>query len=419
LAKIVILGGGFAGAWAAQRLEKALGRDEADVLLIDRRNYFAFSPLLVEAGTGSLEPRHAVVALRSFIRRARFRMGEITGADLARKVVTCRSGAGEEEIPYDHLVLALGSATRLPPVPGLPEYGWEMKDLQDAVALRDRAIDVIEQADALAKPGSDAVKELLHFVVVGGNFTGAEVAGEFHQFLRDAARSCPNLSPDECRITLVERSDRILSALDPDLSDYATRQMRRRGIEVMLNDSAVSIGPNSVTLASGATLPTRTVIWCAGIQPPPLVARLGLVLDERGWILCEPDGRVKGRTDVWAIGDCAVNPDPRGGSFPPTAQHAVREGAHLARNLAAVLRGKPTTPLAYRSLGSLAAIGCRAGVARVFGFKVSGFAAWFLWRGVYLMKMPGWGRRLRIALDWAMDLVTRREFVSLGVHRRS
>jgi hypothetical protein len=229
-------------------------------------------------------------------------------------------------------------------------------------------------------------------VVVGGNFTGVEAAGEFHLFLRQASKRYPNLDPDDCRVTLVEIADRILPGMDDDLSRYAVAKMRGCGIEFRLLDSVKRIEEDKVTLDSGTVLPTCTVIWCAGIAPNPMLAGAPLPKDEQGWVLCDRVLRVKGYENVWAIGDCAVNPDREGKPYPATAQHATRQAQHLAVNLTRVLNGQEPVPFDYTNRGSLVGLGCRTGVAKVFGIKLSGFAAWFLWRTVYLLKLPGWGR---------------------------
>ena len=416
--RIVILGGGYGGAYCAQALQKRLRGSAAEVLLIDRHNYFVFYPLLIEAGTGSLEPRHAVVPIRAFLSKdTEFRMAEVLGVDFDHRSVTCRLvGAAEsEQLPYDHLVLSLGSVTRLPEVPGLREHGREIKSLTDAVALRDRAITLLELANATADPARR--RELLHFVVVGGNFTGVEVAGEFDVFLRHASRQYRHVREDECRITLIELSDRILQALGDDLSAFAERHLRRRGVDIRLETTVTAVEPERVTLSSGQTLAAHTLIWCAGIEPNPLIKDLGLPVDDRGYIRCDRDLRVEGMQCVWAIGDGAVNCDSLGQAYPASAQHAVRQGVHLARNLAAVLRGAPAKPCDIKSKGAIAALGCRTGVAEVFGLQLSGFAAWWLWRTVYLMKMPTLARKVRVALDWTIDLIFSRDYVQLGVHR--
>ncbi|MFN0152554.1 MAG: NAD(P)/FAD-dependent oxidoreductase [bacterium] len=415
-ARVVILGGGFGGAYCARALEKSFRPGAAEIFLIDRRNYFVFYPLLVEAGTGSLSPRHAVVSIRSFLRTAQFRMAEALDVDFAGRSLTCRAGATGEKahVPFDHLVIALGSVTRMPAVPGLSEFGFEMKSLADAVALRDRAIEMLETADATADPA--ARRALLHFVVVGGNFTGVEVAGEFHVFLREAARRYRNVDPGECRVTLVEIAERILGALERSLADYATREMRRRGMDVRLKTSVARIEADRVLLDDGESLAAHTVIWCAGIAPNPLLARLGLPCDRLGYVLCDRELRVQGHSHVWAIGDCAVNIDAAGKPYPATAQHAIAQGKHVAANITRAVRGGSPRQFDYTSRGSTAAFGCRTGVASVFGVKISGFAAWFVWRTLYLAKMPGLGRKVRVAIDWALELIFPRDYVQLGVH---
>lgn len=413
--RVVIVGGGFAGAYCAQALERLLRAGEAEIVLLDRNNYFVFYPLLVEAGTGSLEPRHAVVSIRAFVDRTRFVMGKVVDVDLEARKVAYRLPGGQEtlRLAYDHLVLAPGSVTRLPDVPGLRERGFEMKSLGDAVRLRDHAIRQLERADASAD--ESVRRRLLHFVIVGGNFTGVEVAGEFQVFLRRASRRYKVVRRDEIAVTVVELGSRILPALDEDLARYASERMVRRAMRVVLETSVVSIGDGLVSLTNGENLEADTVIWCAGIAPSPLLDRLELARDRRGYLLCERDLRVSGRSEVWAIGDSAVNPGPDGAPYPATAQHAIRQGAHLADNLVRALRGRPTRPCNIRSQGALAALGCRTAVARVFGFKLAGFPAWFLWRTVYLLKMPGLARKVRVALDWTMDLVFPREAVQLGL----
>ncbi len=417
--RIVILGGGFGGAYCAQGLERALRGRDADVLLVDRNNYFVFHPLLIEAGTGSLEPRHAVVPLRAFLKTVRFRMAETTGVDLTRRIVMARipGEASAHEIPYDQLVLALGSITRLPEVPGLRQLGFELKSLPDAVQIRDRAIQMLERSDA--SPDAARRQALLRFLVVGANFTGVEVAAELQIFLRQARRRYPNVAPGDIDIVLVEMADRILPALSPSLAAYAAEKMRRRGIGIRLRSSVARIDPEEVTLVGGEKLPCFTVIWCAGIRPHPLIAGLGLPTTSQGYLQCDEFLRVRGQEDVWAVGDSAAIPNPAGGVYPPTAQHAVREGKHVAANLARRLSGERLVTFRYASKGSLVPLGCRSAVAEVFGFKLSGFPAYFLWRTYYWLMMPGWSRKLRLAFDWTADLFFARDIVQLGIHRRS
>jgi len=253
--------------------------------------------------------------------------------------------------------------------------------------------------------------------VVGGNFTGVEVAGELQVFLRKASRRYRNVRREEIGITLVELAARILPALDADLADYAARRLRGRGIELKMSTSLTSVQEDRVVFTTGEELPCRSVIWCAGIQPAPLLKLLPFPTTRQGYLVCEPNLRVQGSENVWAAGDCASIPDPEGHPYPATAQHAVREAAHLAENLARSIQGKPLLPFKYDSRGSLVSLGCRTAVAKVFGFKLAGFPAYFLWRTYYWLKMPGWARKVRVALDWTADLIFSRDIVQLGAHR--
>jgi NADH dehydrogenase len=415
--RIVILGGGFAGAYCARAAERALRGADAEVLLVDRHNYFAFYPLLVEAGSGSLQPRHAMVSVRSFLRRTTFLMAEVRHVDRSERqvIVQVADEPGTRVLPYDHLVLALGAVTRLPEVPGLREYAYEMKTLVQAVALRDRVVELLEQANAAGEPVR--MRALLHLVVVGGNFTGVEVAGEFHAFMRQAAARYPRVQPQDCAVTLVERGDRVLSGLDRSLSEWATRHLRDKGVDLRLHESVSEIRADRVVLSGGSTLRAHTVVWCAGVAPNPLIARLGLPVDPLGYVLTERDLRVKGSDDLWAIGDCATNPDAQGNAYPATAQHAIRQGQHLAKALARALRGLPAEPCDIRPRGTLAAVGRFDAVAQIGNVRLTGLPAWLLWRAVYLVKMPGFFRGVRVAVDWLLDLLTPRDFAAFGVHR--
>lgn len=416
--RIVIAGGGFAGAYTAKHLKSAIHQFDADVLLLDRNNYFIFYPLLVEAGTGSLEPRHAIVPIRQFLNRSsRFRMAETLGVDLEKKQVVYRIiGESEEQrADYDHLVLAIGSVTRLPPIPGLAEHCYEMKSLADSVGLRDRAIQMLE----LANVTKDEAKRraLLHFVVVGSNFTGIEVAGEFQEYMREAARVFRNIKPEDCQLTVVERADRILTVLDEDLSKFAHDALVKRGVKIRVKTSVKELKADEVILDNGEVLAAHTLVWCGGVKENPLAAKLPFPLDARGYIECERDLRVKGFDNVWAVGDCAAIKDEEGRLYAPTAQNALRMGKICAQNITRSLRGERLKPCNLVNQGSLAALGCRTAVAKIFGVKVSGILAWWMWRTVYLLKMPTLARKIRVAADWTVDLFFQRDFSQLGVHR--
>jgi NADH dehydrogenase len=413
--RIIIVGGGFAGAYCARRLEKRLRPSEAELTLVNRTNYFVFTPLLVEAGTGALEPRHAVIPLRRFLKTTRLHTAEVTGFDLERRSLCAQHFDGSEVVhSFDHLVLALGSVTREPDVPGLQQYGFGMKSLADAVALRDRAIGLLEFANDTGD--ADRRKTMLTFVIVGGNYTGVEVAGEFNEFLSEATQLYQNIKPEDIRIVLVDHEPRILHTLEYDLSRYASERLQRWGVELRLENTITRIDSEAAQLNAEETIPTRTVIWAAGVAPNPLLAKLDVNRDARGYVVCGPDLRVAGQDHIWGVGDCAVNPDAQGHPYPPTAQHAIREGEQAAENIVRVLRQQPPQPLVYRSRGMMAPLGQHQGVASVFGWKVSGLPAWILWRTFYLMKMPGFGRSLRVMIDWTLDWFFHRDYVQLGIH---
>jgi NADH dehydrogenase len=412
---IVVAGGGFGGAYCARELGRKVRIDEAQVTLINRSNFFVFTPLLVEAGTGALEPRHAIVPLRQFVRRAQLHTAEVTAIDLSGREVRTRTfDGGEHSFIYDHLVIALGSITRLPNVPGLREHGFGLKSLADAVALRDRAVGMLELANET--PNELRRRAMLTFVVVGGNYTGVEVAGEFNEFLTEATRLYQNVDPKDIRIVLVDHEPRILHSLDEDLSRYASERLRKRGVELRLTNSVTRIDAENVELKEGEKVSTWTVIWTAGITPSPLLGTLDVPLDRHGALSCTPEMRVTNLENVWAVGDCAAIPDPQGNSYPATAQHAIREGRQVADNIARSLRGQVPRPLVYRSKGMMAPLGMRQGVARVFSWRLSGTPAWFVWRTFYLSQMPGFGRKLRVLIDWTLDWFFRRDYVQLGIH---
>lgn len=415
--RVVIVGGGFAGAYCARELEKRLGADEVEITLLDRRNYLVFHPLLLEAGTGELEPRHVVVAIRSFLKRSHLIVGDMRQIDFQNKRVHYDVLEGKEhrELNYDHLVLAMGSVTNMPPVPGLKEYSYEIKGLADAVALRDRAVQVLESASLMDDPARR--KAALHLVVVGGSYTGVETAGLFHEYMREAAEKYPRLDPAEVQTTLVERGPAILKTVDEKLSAYASRRLRKRGVQVLCNETISAIEPGAVVLGSGRRLESNTCVWAAGIMPPPEVIGMPLPADRLGYLESDPELRIKGQENVWGIGDCTVNPSPEGTPYPATAQHAIREGICCARNIASVIHGQEPQPLKYQTRGYFACFSRHDAVAKVFGLRLSGFIAWWFYRSFYLMQMPGWGRRFRLAVDWTLSLLFSQDFVELGVHR--
>ncbi|HKU80985.1 MAG TPA: NAD(P)/FAD-dependent oxidoreductase [Candidatus Tumulicola sp.] len=413
---IAIAGGGFAGTAVAARLERRLRPDEAEIVLLDRENFTLFTPMLPEVTSGELEVRHVVTPIRAQLRRTAFLLAEVCEIDAAARTLRYRhvlTGI-EKTLTYDHLVLALGSSTSTFGLPGVAENAWALKTLDDADALRNHLIWLLELADAI---GDEARRrELLTLVVVGGGFTGVETAGEIFELFHSVIRFYRRLRLDEIRMVLVEGGTSLLAGLPPKMGEYSQRILQRRGIEISLGDVVTGADERGLTLQSGRRIDTATVIWSAGVKPSPSIAATDLPKTKRGAVIVGEDLRVAERPAVWALGDCASIPDGEGGTYPMTAQHAIREGPHLADNLVRALRGRPTLPFRYRSLGMMAALGGRKAVAQLPGDRVlTGFAAWFLWRTYYLLRLPGADRRLRVAFDWTLELLFPRDIAELRV----
>ncbi|MCH2151787.1 MAG: NAD(P)/FAD-dependent oxidoreductase [Phycisphaerales bacterium] len=418
--RIVILGGGFAGAYAAKHLhDRNLGLD-AEVIIIDRNNYFVFYPLLVEAGTGSLEPRHCTVPIRDFCRKSELLMGEVSAIDMEANTVTFQLAGDNRQrfLEYDHLVIALGSVTRILPdniCSGVREHAFEVKHMSDAIAIRDRAIELLELANATDDP--EERKRLLHFVIVGGNVTGIEVVGELEVFVRGATSMYANISPSDCSFTVVELSPKILPILPDNLVRWATKTLEGRGIELRTGESVKEVHADYILTSNEERVPCSTVIWTAGIAPNPVLREFkDLPLNTHGGVDCEPTYKVKGQDNVWALGDCAGVPGPDGKPMPPLAQIAIRQAKQLAGNIAAAHRGEELSPGHVSVLGILVPLGHHKGVMNFKGIKIEGFFAWFLWRAVYLSKMPGFGRKIRVGLDWMINMFSRRDYVQLGMN---
>ncbi len=321
--RIVVLGGGFAGAYCVKQLEKHIGARDVTVTLINDRNYFVFTPMLVEAATSALEPRHVIVPLRGFLSSSDLVMAEIENINLNSQTVTVQPEFGDPmTVPYDQLVMAMGSVTRMPVIPGVQDYAVGLKTLADATALRDRAIGMLEMANIA--PDHEHRQSWLTFAVVGAGYTGVETAGEFNAFLKEAIRDYRNVRESDIRVMLIQRSGRILDMLDEAMSEKASGVLQRNGVEIRLNESVSEVFETAFTLNSGEKIDSHTVIWSAGVAPPPLLKDLDLPLNGHGYLQCERDLRVKGCDHIWGIGDCASNLDANGKAYPPTAQHALR-----------------------------------------------------------------------------------------------
>lgn len=415
LARVVIVGGGFAGLGAARRFERLTLRGlPLDVTLISDSNFLLFTPMLAEVAAGALEPAHISAPIRSAVAHTRFRHGVVTEVDTGGRAVrlVAASGAGADSIPYDHLVLAVGSVPNFLGLPGIERHALALKDLGDAMLLREHVIRLLERADHL-EPDPRERERLLTFVVAGGGFAGAEGIAELFDLVHGVLHYFPGIAPDEPRLVLVHSQDRILPELSEELGAYALERLRARGIEIRLGVRVVEATADDVLLTDGTRIPTRSFVWTAGTRPSPLVAKLGGVHARNGALVTDPTFCVTGLDRVWAVGDCAQIPDldRDGAPFPPTAQHALRQGKLVADNIAAVLAGRAPTEFRFRPLGLLVALGHRTAAAEIRGHRFSGLAAWLLWRGIYLAKLPGIEKRVRVLLDWVLDLTFPRDIV--------
>lgn len=403
----------------AVRLEAKLRPDAAEIVLISRENFSLFTPMLPEVSSGALDVRHVVTPVRTQLRRSHFILADVTAIDVERKCVTFRHTltGSEQTLEYDHCVVALGSSTSTFGLPGVAERVFALKTLEDAGILRNRLVWLLELADATNDP--DIRRRLLTVVTVGGGFTGVEAAGEIVELFRSVLRFYPSVSRDDIRLVLVEGGATLLPGLPPKMGEYSARALERRGVEVSTGDGVASADDGGLVLQSGRRIETRTIVWSAGVKPSRSVAEAHVPKTRRGAI--ETDGcmRVPGVEGLWAIGDCASIPDGNGGTYPPTAQHAIREGPTLADNIIATMRGESPRPFTFTSLGMMASLGHRKAVAQLPGNRVlTGFFAWVLWRAYYLSRLPGLDRKLRVAFDWLLELVFPRDIAELRVYTR-
>ncbi|MGB7588534.1 MAG: NAD(P)/FAD-dependent oxidoreductase [Solirubrobacterales bacterium] len=410
---VVIAGGGFGGAMAARELERIMPRQSARLVLVNDVNFLLYTPFLPEAAAGTLEPRHVVTPLREILRRTNLRLGSVEAHDPVARTVELRTRDGEsEQLRYDQLLLALGSVSRVLPVPGLSEHAVGFKSLADAIWLRNHLIETLEAANASESPTQRG--ELLTFVFVGGGYAGLEALAELQDFAADAIHSYPRARLHGMRWLLVEAAGRVLPEIDSRLADYALRELRARGIDVRLGTTLEEVGAGSARLSTGETLPTRTVVWTAGVTAHPSLRGLSVPLDERGRVPVDEHLRVRGMDSVWAIGDCAAAPDPRGGLCPPTAQHAVRQGPVVARNIAAELGVGTARPFEYRSSAAFVNLGRYKAVGRIGRRTIRGFPAWWLARSYHMSQIPGAARKARAVIDWTASLPFRRDLAELG-----
>jgi NADH dehydrogenase len=418
--RVLILGGGFAGVETARHLERLTRRrDDVEIWLVSRENFTVFTPLLPEVCSGQLEARHCVTALRAQLRRPSSWAvtATVEAIDLDGKVVTVTGGDGDlHRLHYDSLIVALGGETATFGIEGIREYAVGMKTLADAFALRNRIIEMLERADL--ENDAEERQAQLTFVVGGAGFSGVETAGEIEDFVRRVRRRFyRKIREDELRFHIVELKDRVLPEMPVDMAEYAARKLRQRGYEIHLGTPMKAVREDGVEVGDGQFIRSRTVVWTGGVQPAPVLRESGLEVDRAGRVVVQPT-MATSQAHVWAIGDCALIPRVDGeGFYAPTAQNAVREAKRLARNVLAEIDRRPerVEPFQYRTIGTLASIGHHTGVGVVFGIKVRGWIAWFMWRGYYWSRVPGIGGKARVAFDWFLNVLFGSDPVQLKV----
>jgi NADH dehydrogenase len=425
--RILILGGGFGGVYTALTLEKALKgeirRGEVELGLVSRENYIVFQPMLPEVISGSIGVLDVITPIRRLCPNTNLYTRTIESIDLKHRSVQSAAGFGSRQhhLHFDHLVVALGNVTSFAGSPGLAEYALPFKYLGDALTLRNRLIHTLEEADI--EQDRELRHSLLTFVVAGGGFSGVEAVAELNDFVRAAARSFRNVRPEEIKVVLLHAGGLILPELPRSLAEFAQTLLMKRGVEIRLDTRLSGATMDMALLEGGDRIATRTLVSTVPSGPNPLVAMLP-VKKERGRILVDANLEVPEYPGLWAVGDCAAIRDAKTGDFcPPTAQHATREATCAAQNIVAALKGTPKKAFMFTALGKMGALGRRSAVAEIFGVKLSGFLAWWLWRTIYLMKLPGLDRKIRVATDWTLDLILPPDIVqfktdrALGVRR--
>lgn len=422
--RIVVLGGGFAGLYVVQWLEKLFKHHAGvEITLMSRNNYFLMTPFLFEAGSGVLEPRHAVTPVRRIFKRARFIEAEVEKIDLEKKCALGRHAPGghEYEIEFDHLVLALGGVTNRSLIPGA-DQAIAFKTLGDAIFLRNKIIDLFERADAEEDP--EVRRRLLTIVVIGGGLVGVELMGELTEFIDNLLRSYPRLSREFVRFVLVEAHERILPEMEESLARYAAERLWRRGVNLITGTRVQRIERGKIVLPAkeagdgqSVEIEAETILLAAGIAANPLLATLPVEKARNGRVVVDGAMRSKQHPWLWALGDCALIPDPKGNPYPPLAQHALREARVLAHNVAAAILGreKEIKPFVYETMGMLASLGHYDGVGRIGPVRVRGFLAWWVWRTYYMLQMPRIERKLRVVMDWTVALLFKNDVAKLDL----
>lgn len=414
--RIVIVGGGFAGVYTAKYLEDALGnKDDYEILLISKENYFVFQPMLPELISGTIGLLDIVSPLRQLLRKTNVQVREVESIDLVAQTVTTTHGfrAKPHVLKYDQLVLALGNVTDFRGMRGLPEHALPFKNLADAIHLRNHVIRAMEEA-AIEEEDDELRKQLLTFVVAGGGFSGVEVAAELNDFVRRVAKTYRGISQDEIKVMLVHSGERILPEVTESLALFAQKKLRQRGVELRLKTRLKAATAEHATLANGDVIPTRTLVSTVPSSPHPLIEALGVKKTKGGKVEVKNTLLAEGFENVWAVGDCAQVPEPyKEGFCPPTAQHATRQAKTLARNIVASIRGGAHFAFDFGGLGKMGSLGHHCAVAEVMGLNISGLLAFWMWRTIYLMKLPGWTRRLKVATSWTLDFFMPPELTEL------
>jgi NADH dehydrogenase len=415
--RVLIVGGGFAGVYVAQALEKLRRKGELDILLVNKENHFVFQPMLPEVISGTIGLVDVVSPLRRLLPKTELHVREVEAIDVARRTLTTSTGFHPHPhvVEWDHLVLALGSVTDFRGMRGLPEHAFPFKNLTDALSLRNHVIRTLEEA-SIEVHDEPLRRKLLTFVVAGGGFSGVEVVAELNDFVREVARHYASIDPSEIRVVLLHAQERILPEMDEKLALFAQRILAKRGVEIRLGTRLGAATGDGALLADGVHIACKTLVSTVPASPHPLIEALSLPKSKSGRLQVDATLAVEGTPNVWALGDCAAVPAPEGGLCPPTAQHAIRQARLVAENILATLRGTEKRPFAFRGLGKMGSLGRRTAVAEVMGIKIAGFLAWFLWRTIYLLKMPGWGRRLKVAVSWTLDLFLPPELVQVPLH---
>ena len=399
---VLVVGGGFAGGYVARELGKR------GATVVSKENFMLYTPLLPEAASGTLEPRHCVVPLREMCPHAELILGAVTALDLDARSATVETDEGTQTVEWRELVLALGAVPRTLPVPGLSEHALSFKSLADAIYLRNHVLHQLEAADAALD--EEERSRRLTFVFVGAGYAGVEALAELSDLAEDALRHYPRLRSTPRRWVLVDAAPRILPEIPPPLGDYAATELRKRGIEIHVDTTLDSVSDGSAVLGNGTQIATNTVVWTAGVAPNPALREWPLPLDEKGRVEVDELLRVRGHEHVWALGDCALVPNSRSDRpDPPTCQHALRQARRLAKNLTG-----PPEPYGYRMLGQVATLGRHKGIAEVLGLRLRGFLGWWVTRSYHLYQLPLAQRKVRVVVDWTVALFFRRDIAELG-----